>query len=78
MRRYAVSSWHQLADSSERFGHRRLAPGWLFRMVAWVFRRLGAASAHPTAKEYLAPLRMKVWQNSQVILIRQTAVTGGS
>jgi hypothetical protein len=60
MRRYAVSSWHQLADSSERFGHRRLAPGWLFRMVAWVFRRLGAASAHPSAKEYLAPLRMKV------------------
>ena len=29
-------------------------------MVAWVFRRLGAASAHPSAKEYLAPLRMKV------------------
>lgn len=58
--RYAVSSWHQLADSSERFAYRRFAPGWLFRTIGWVFRHLGSASAHPSAKEYLAPLRMKV------------------
>ncbi len=57
---YSVSSWHEMADSCARFSHRKLAPGWLFRGIAWLFRRLGAASAHPSAKEYLAPLRMRV------------------
>jgi hypothetical protein len=75
--RYAVSSWHQLADSSERFAHRRLAPGWLFRAIAWVFRRLGAASAHPSAREYLAPLRMKVLARPLLVWNMQSTIAQG-
>jgi len=28
--------------------------------LAWLFARLGSASPRPTAKDYLAPVRMKV------------------
>ncbi len=59
-RRYAVSAWHELSERSQRVARRRYFPGWFFNGLAWVFRRMGSASPRPTAKEYLAPMRMSV------------------
>ena len=60
MCRYAVSAWHELSEKSQRVARRRYFPGWFFNGLAWLFRRMGSASPRPTAKEYLAPMRMSV------------------
>ena len=55
-----MSAWHELSEKSQRVARRRFFPGWFFNGLAWVFRRMGSASPRPTAKEYLAPMRMSV------------------
>ena len=55
-----MSAWHELSEKSQRVARRRYFPGWFFNGLAWLFRRMGSASPRPTAKEYLAPMRMSV------------------
>ena len=39
-RGYAVSSWHEMADSCERTAQRRHCPSFVFRGIGWVFRQV--------------------------------------
>lgn len=57
---YMVSSWHEIADGFERFSRRKRVPTRLFSGIGSLFRLAGSSSSHPSAKEYLAPLRMKM------------------
>lgn len=51
---------NSLAVTFRRWARRSDCCGWLWASLGWVFGRIGASSARPPPKEYLAPYEMRV------------------